>query len=131
MLEDHHLSAIRDCLFNIFAVTFYLGGRSSFHNPKARRAVSREFHLSREQTVQHLYFYVEWTSRSHYIYALLPWRHNRIIGHIAVYTLLSSDENSIMIREYGSSYSASLLDKLIRREYEKRERTFLCWHQQD
>jgi len=31
-LEDHHLSAVRDCLFNIFAATFHIGGRSSIRN---------------------------------------------------------------------------------------------------
>ena len=28
-LEDHPLSAVRDCLFNIFAATLLIGGRSS------------------------------------------------------------------------------------------------------
>jgi hypothetical protein len=28
-LESHHLSAVRDCLFNIFANTLLIGGRSS------------------------------------------------------------------------------------------------------
>jgi hypothetical protein len=31
MLEDHPLSAVRDCLFNIFATTLHIGGRSSSH----------------------------------------------------------------------------------------------------
>jgi hypothetical protein len=28
-LEDHPLSAVRDCLFNIFAATLHIAGRSS------------------------------------------------------------------------------------------------------
>jgi len=31
-LEDHALSAVRDCLFNIFAATLHIGGRSSIRN---------------------------------------------------------------------------------------------------
>ena len=38
-LEDHPLSAARDCLFNIFAATLHIGGRSSIRNLKTRHAV--------------------------------------------------------------------------------------------
>jgi hypothetical protein len=38
-LEDHLLSAVRDCLFNIFAATLHIGGRSSTRNLRTRRAV--------------------------------------------------------------------------------------------
>jgi hypothetical protein len=38
-LKDNPLSAIRDCLFNIFAATLHIGGRSSISNPRARLAV--------------------------------------------------------------------------------------------
>ena len=31
-LEDHFLSAVRDCLFNLFAATLHIGGRSSIRN---------------------------------------------------------------------------------------------------
>jgi len=31
-LEDQALSAVRDCLFNIFAATFHIGGRSSIRD---------------------------------------------------------------------------------------------------
>jgi len=31
-LEDHPLSAVRDCLFNTFAATLHIGGRSSLRN---------------------------------------------------------------------------------------------------
>jgi hypothetical protein len=45
-LEDHHLSAIRDCLFNIFADTLHIGGRSSTRNLRTLRAVATGTHLS-------------------------------------------------------------------------------------
>jgi hypothetical protein len=38
-LEDNHLSAFRDCLFNIFAATLHIGGRSSIRNLRTRHAV--------------------------------------------------------------------------------------------
>jgi hypothetical protein len=38
-LEDHPLSAVRDCLSNIFAATLHIGGRSSIRNLRARHAV--------------------------------------------------------------------------------------------
>jgi hypothetical protein len=44
-LEDHPLSAARDCLFNIFAATVHIGGRSSIRNPKMRHAVVTGTHL--------------------------------------------------------------------------------------
>ena len=31
-LKDHHSSAVRDCLFNLFAATLLIGGRSSIRN---------------------------------------------------------------------------------------------------
>jgi len=43
-LEDHHLSALRDCLFNIFAATLHIGGRSSIRN-LTRHAVVTGTHL--------------------------------------------------------------------------------------
>ena len=39
-LEDHPLSAVRDSLFNTFAVTLYIGDRSSNYNLRKRHAVS-------------------------------------------------------------------------------------------
>jgi hypothetical protein len=44
-LEDHPLSAVRDCLFNIFAATLHIGGRSSICNPRTRHAVVTGTHL--------------------------------------------------------------------------------------
>jgi hypothetical protein len=37
-LEDNHMSAVRDCLFNIFAATLHIGGRSSIRNLRTRHA---------------------------------------------------------------------------------------------
>jgi hypothetical protein len=38
-LEDHLLSPVRDCLFNTFAATPHIGGRSSISNLRTRHAV--------------------------------------------------------------------------------------------
>jgi hypothetical protein len=38
-LEDHPLSAVRDCLFNVFAITLHIGGRSSIRNLRKHHAV--------------------------------------------------------------------------------------------
>jgi len=38
-MEDHPFSAVRDCLFNIFAATLHVGGRSSIRNLRTRHAV--------------------------------------------------------------------------------------------
>ena len=38
-LEDHPLPAVRDCLFNLFAATLHIGGRSSIRNLRTRHAV--------------------------------------------------------------------------------------------
>jgi hypothetical protein len=37
-LVDHPLSAVRDCLFNIFVATVHIGGRSSIRNLRTRLA---------------------------------------------------------------------------------------------
>jgi len=47
-LEDNPLSAVRDCLFNIFAATLLIGGRSSIRNLRSRHAVVTGTHLLRE-----------------------------------------------------------------------------------
>jgi len=41
------LSAVRDCLFSIFATTLHIAGRSSIHNLRTRYAAVTETHLSR------------------------------------------------------------------------------------
>jgi hypothetical protein len=46
-LEVHPLSAVRDCLFNIFAATSITGGRSSIRNLRTRHAVVTGTHLTR------------------------------------------------------------------------------------
>jgi hypothetical protein len=38
-LEDHPLSTVRDCLFNLFAAALHIGGRSSIRNLRTRHAV--------------------------------------------------------------------------------------------
>jgi len=40
MLEDHPLSAVRDCLCNIFAATLRIRGRSSIRSLRTRPAVA-------------------------------------------------------------------------------------------
>jgi len=45
-LEDHPLSVVRDCLFNIFAAILHTGVRSSICNLSMRHAVVTGTHLS-------------------------------------------------------------------------------------
>ena len=45
-LEEHPSSAVRDCLFNLFAATLHIGGRSSIRNLRTRHAVVTGTHLS-------------------------------------------------------------------------------------
>jgi hypothetical protein len=52
-LEDHSLSAVRDCLFNIFEGTLHIGCRSSIRNLRTRQAVVRGTPLIMES---HLYY---------------------------------------------------------------------------
>jgi hypothetical protein len=52
-LEDHLSPAVRDCLFNIFADTLHIWGRSSNRNPKTRHAVVTGTHLS-QFAIKHL-----------------------------------------------------------------------------
>ena len=51
-LVDHPLSAVSDCLFNIFAVNLHIGGRSSICNLRTRHAVVTGTHSS--QRIPHL-----------------------------------------------------------------------------
>jgi hypothetical protein len=46
-LEDHPLSAVSECLFNIFAAALHIGGRSSLRSLRTRHAVVTGTHLSR------------------------------------------------------------------------------------
>jgi len=45
-LEGHTLSAVRDCLFNIFAATLHIGDRSSIRNLRTCHSVVIGTHLS-------------------------------------------------------------------------------------
>jgi hypothetical protein len=45
-LEYHPLSAVRDCIFSIFAATLHIGGRSSIRNRRTRHAVMTGAHLT-------------------------------------------------------------------------------------
>jgi len=44
-LEKQPFSAVRDCLFNTFAATLHIGGRSSIRNLRTRHAVVTGTHL--------------------------------------------------------------------------------------
>ena len=52
-LENHPLSAVRDCLFNLFAATLHIGGRSSMRYPRMRHAVVTGTLLSRRFSAIH------------------------------------------------------------------------------
>jgi len=45
-VEDHPLSAVRHCLFNIFAAALHIAGRSSIRNLRTNHAVVTGTHLS-------------------------------------------------------------------------------------
>jgi len=47
-LEDYPLSAVRDCLVNIFTSTLHIGGRFSIRNLRKRYAVVTGTHISRQ-----------------------------------------------------------------------------------
>jgi hypothetical protein len=51
-LEDHPVSAFRECLFNIFPDTLLIGGHSSVHNLRMCHAVVTGTHLSHGITQQ-------------------------------------------------------------------------------
>ena len=46
-LEDYPFSAVRDCLFNIFAATIHIGDRSSIRSLRTRHDMVAGTHLSR------------------------------------------------------------------------------------
>jgi len=52
-MEDHPLSAVRDCLFNIFAANLHTGGYSSIRNLSTRHAVAIGTHLSNGVKAEH------------------------------------------------------------------------------
>jgi hypothetical protein len=53
-LEDHPSSAVRECLFNIFAAALHTAGRSSIRNLRTRHAVVTGTLLSRTLTMHNL-----------------------------------------------------------------------------
>ena len=57
-LEDHPLSAVRDCLFIIFAATLHIGGRSSIRNLRTRHAVVTGTHFSRHIQISQINFII-------------------------------------------------------------------------
>jgi len=60
-LEDHALSVFRGFLFDIFAATLHIGGRSSIRNPRTRHSVVTGTHLSRYvSTYVHELFMLAW-----------------------------------------------------------------------
>ena len=54
-LENHPLSAVRDCLFSIFAAPLHTAGRSFVRNLRTRHAVVTGTDLSRSQYAVHVY----------------------------------------------------------------------------
>jgi len=56
-LEDHPLSAVRECLFDVLASTLHIGGRSSIRNLRLSRAVVTGTHLSRTYYYYYYYYY--------------------------------------------------------------------------
>ena len=46
-LEKHPLSAVHDCLLNIFTATPHIGGLTSIRNLRMRHAMVRGTHISR------------------------------------------------------------------------------------
>ena len=56
-LEDHPLSAVRDCLFNIFATTLPIGSRSSIRNLRTRHAVVTGTHYT---VIVYIYIYIQY-----------------------------------------------------------------------
>jgi len=50
-LEEHPLSAVRDCLFNLFPATLHIGGLTSIRNLRTRQAMVTGTHLSRNVRV--------------------------------------------------------------------------------
>ena len=52
-LEDHPSSAVRDCLFNLFAATLLTGGGNPIHNLRTRRGVVTGTHQHSGPTLLH------------------------------------------------------------------------------
>jgi len=52
-------SAVRDCLFNLFAATLLIGGRSSIRNLRTRHAVVTGTHYMELFNISTLYWFGE------------------------------------------------------------------------
>jgi len=66
-LEDHHLSAVRDCLLSIFAATHRLGGCFSVHNLRMRPALVTGTHLSWTFVYAIFFFHLKILQLKHYV----------------------------------------------------------------
>jgi len=51
-LEDHPSSAVRGCLFNLFAATIHIGGHSSIRNLRTRHAMVTGTHIQLQLLLQ-------------------------------------------------------------------------------
>ena len=69
-LEDHPLSAVRDCLFDLFATTLHIGGRSSIRNLRTHHAVVTGTHKHRPK-LHSLIFILYGISSFKLIYSLI------------------------------------------------------------
>ena len=65
-LEDHPSSAVRDCLFNLFAATLLIGGRSSIRNLRTRHAVVTGTHYME----LYIYIYLYIHKYAHFVFQL-------------------------------------------------------------
>jgi hypothetical protein len=70
----HTHTAVRDCLFNIFAVTLHIEARSTIRNLRTRHAVVKETHISHgSPTVnRQIYIYIYIYTSVRYILAIVP-----------------------------------------------------------
>jgi hypothetical protein len=57
--DDYSLSAVRDCLFNTFAATLHIGGRSFIRGVRTRHSVVRGTNLSRFKKSRHPYCFIK------------------------------------------------------------------------
>jgi hypothetical protein len=57
-LEDHPLSALRDCLFNIFAAAPHIGSRSSILNPRTPMPWGQGLIMARESPEFNIFLYI-------------------------------------------------------------------------
>jgi hypothetical protein len=87
-LEDHIVSAVRDCLFNIFAATLLIGGRSSIRNPSTLHAVVTGTQLSHGALITLLVLNcsvpwakcMNWTCKSNLFFSFVAFVRSRNLG---------------------------------------------------